>query len=121
MSSRTKTQVEISTCNYNSTPDCGPLTTVHHCVSFLGCNMTDLVSEYLLAEGVVGQSRRIPLDESHIVGFGEDPESPLFVAHAAVALRSRGDLWKRHLVYIGCAVAVGAVGLEWCFLVAHGQ
>lgn len=77
------------------------------------------MSVLFLVEGVVGQSRRIALDELDIAGLGEDPDGRLLVAHATVAVRGLLDLGQRDLIDEGGAVAVATVRLELFLLFSH--
>lgn len=80
---------------------------------------TNLVSELVLVEGVIGQCRRIPFHKLDVGGLREDPDSGLLVADAAVAFGRLLDLGKGDLVDECRTVAVATVGLERCFLLGH--
>lgn len=54
-----------------------------------------------------------------VAGLREDPDGGLLVADAAVAIGQLLDLGQGDLVDEGRAVAVAAVGLEWCLLLSH--
>lgn len=69
------------------------------------------MGKLFVVEVVIGQCRRVALDELDIGGLREGPEDALLVADAAVARRRLLDLRQSDLVDERRTVAVAAVGL----------